>query len=103
MRWPNEALLYTLTEYQLLDSMAVEAGGNICVATILNGGITVISPHGELVEFVKLAADPIVTNLAFGGADMRTAYICAAGSGLLYQTEWRRPGLGLYSRSGEVP
>ena len=32
--------------WQLLDSLAVDADGNVCVATIRNGGITVISPDG---------------------------------------------------------
>ena len=35
------------------DSLAVEKNGNICVGTLFNGGISVISPSGDLVEFVK--------------------------------------------------
>ena len=59
---------------QLLDSMAVEAGGNLCVATLLNGGITVIAPDGEVVEHVP-TGDPMTTNICFGGPDRRTAFI----------------------------
>jgi gluconolactonase len=33
-----------LPGYQLLDSLAVEAGGKVCVATIINGGITAFDP-----------------------------------------------------------
>jgi gluconolactonase len=33
-----------LPGYQLLDSLAVDGEGNVCVATLINGGITVISP-----------------------------------------------------------
>ena len=36
--------------------------------------------------------DAIVTNICFGGPDMRTAYITSSGPGILYATEWRRPG-----------
>ena len=51
---------------QLLDSFGVEASGNVCVATLINGGITVISPDGELVEFVE-TGDPLTTNICWGG------------------------------------
>ena len=39
---------------QLFDSLAVDADGNVCVATIVNGGITVISPQGEVLEHVPM-------------------------------------------------
>jgi gluconolactonase len=90
-------LLYTWTNYELLDSLAVEAGGNICVATLNRSAITVVSPEGELVEVVDVAPgdDPICTNICFGGDELRTAYITTSGWGRLYQTEWARPGLAL--------
>jgi len=82
-----------LQHYQLLDSLAVEAGGKICVATIVNGGISVIDPDGS-VEHLPVP-DPVTTNIAFGGADMRTAWITAGATGRLYKTRWPRPGLKL--------
>ena len=36
-----------------------------------------------------------MTNICFGGADMRDAWITAAGTGRLYKTRWPRPGLRL--------
>ena len=39
--------------------------------------------------------DPFVTNVCFGGADMRTAFITSSGLGRLYSTEWHCPGLRL--------
>ena len=36
----------TLPGFQWLDSLAVEAGGRICVATLWNGGVTVFEPSG---------------------------------------------------------
>jgi gluconolactonase len=89
-------LLHTLVDYQLIDSLAVDADGNVCVATLNIGAITVIAPDGKVVEVVPVAADdPIITNICFGGEDLRTAYVTAAGRGRLYRAGWARPGLRL--------
>ena len=61
------------------DSLAVTASGNICVATLNTGHITVFSPQGEVREQVKMP-DTYPTNICFGGADLRTAYITLVGS-----------------------
>lgn len=76
------------------DSLAVEASGNICVATIGRGGITVIAPDGEPVEFVE-TDDAYTTNIVFGGPQMRDAYVTLSGSGRLVKRRWPRPGLRL--------
>ncbi|WP_227340258.1 SMP-30/gluconolactonase/LRE family protein [Sphingopyxis sp. P8] len=86
--------LYRPAGYKFFDSLAMEASGNICVATIGECGISVVSPAGELVEFVA-TDDIFTTNIAFGGADMRDAYITLSGSGRLVTTRWARPGLAL--------
>ena len=83
----------SLPGYQLLDSLAVEADGRVCVATLINGGITACVPYGEM-EHVPVP-DLMVTNIVFGGADMRDAWITASGTGRLYRTRWPRPGLKL--------
>ena len=87
-------LLAGLPGYQLLDSLAVDGAGNVCVATLVNGGITVISPDGASVEHVPMP-DPLTTNLCFGGPDLRTAYITLSGTGRLVTMQWPRPGLRL--------
>src|ERR1039458_9214295 len=38
--------------YQMFDSLAVEACGNVCVATLISGCISVHSPDGTIVEQV---------------------------------------------------
>ncbi|MEO5938103.1 MAG: SMP-30/gluconolactonase/LRE family protein [Sphingomonas sp.] len=86
--------LYRPAGYKFFDSLGVEAGGNICVATIGECGISVISPTGELVEFVP-TDDIFTTNICWGGADMMDAYICLSGSGRLAKFRWPRPGLKL--------
>jgi len=80
--------------YKFFDSLGVEECGNICVATIGESGISVISPAGELVEFVP-TPDPFTTNICWGGADRRTAYITLSGTGQLIAMPWARPGLKL--------
>jgi gluconolactonase len=90
------ALMQTLPGMQMLDSLAVEESGNVCVATLPAGGITVFDPEGETVEFVNVPSDdPIVSNIAFGGPDLTTAYITSSGHGLLYEAQWPRAGLRL--------
>lgn len=82
-----------LPGFQWLDSLAVEADGRICVGTLWNGGITVFEPDGGY-QHVPVP-DPVTTNICFGGADMRDAWITASSTGKLYKTRWPRPGLKL--------
>ena len=79
---------------QLFDSLAVDALGNICVATLVNGGITIISPDGQSTKHVPLP-DPFTTNICFGGDNLQTAYITLSGSGQLVATQWPIAGLPL--------
>jgi gluconolactonase len=89
-------LLHGFPGLQWLDSLAVDAEGNICVATLYSGRVSVISPDGDLLETVPVPDDDIfVTNICFGGPDLRTAYITSSGHGILYSTPWPRPGLRL--------
>jgi gluconolactonase len=76
------------------DSLALESNGNICVATLLNGGISVISPKGELLEFIKFE-DPYITNICFGASNFKKAYITASYEGNLLEVDWSREGLRL--------
>lgn len=82
-----------LPGYQLLDSLAVEAGGKICVATIINGGITAFDEDGSTEHFAF--PDLVTTNICFGGADMRDAWVTCSSTGKLYKCRWPRPGLKL--------
>lgn len=91
---PQGQFLYSPAGYKFFDSLGMEECGNICVATIGEAGISVISPAGELVEFVPMM-DPFTTNIAFGGEDRKTAYICLSGTGKLVKMDWKRAGLRL--------
>lgn len=90
--WP---VLCGLPGYQLFDSLAVDGAGNVCVATLANGGVTVISPDGEVLDQI-LTGDALTTNVCFGGPDGRTAYITLSGTGRLVSVPWAYPGLRLH-------
>jgi gluconolactonase len=87
-------VLCGLPGYQLLDSLAVDGDGNVCVATLINGGITVISPSGEIVKHIAVD-DRLTTNICFGGPDFQTAYITASSTGRLLAMKWPYKGLKL--------
>jgi len=81
--------------WQRFDSMAVDAFGNLCVATLMHGGITIVAPDGKSQGHVPLP-DRFTTNLCFGGKDRRTAYVTLSGSGrLIAIDDWPVPGLKL--------
>ena len=93
-QWKPARHIWSAYGLALYDSLAVEADGKVCVATVARGGIDVISPDGPSCEIVPLAAE-MTTNICFGGADMRTAWITASNKGQLYRCRWPRPGLKL--------
>lgn len=80
--------------YFMFDSLAIDADGNVCVATIIDGGITILSPTGGEPGFVPMP-DRVTTNICFGGADLRTAYITLSSTGQLAKVPWEVAGLGL--------
>lgn len=87
-------LLAGLPGMQLLDSLAVDASGWVCVGTLVNGGITAVSPDGARIEHTPLP-DPLVTNVCFGGPGMRTAYATLSATGQLVAIDWPRGGFRL--------
>lgn len=100
--WPSPnggKMLGQATGYQRFDSLALEASGNICVATLVTGGITVFSPSGEKLEYWE-GPEPYCTNICFGGPEMKTAYITVSGGGLLVAVDWPRAGLPLHHQRG---
>ncbi len=93
-RLPNEECLAGVPGYQLFDSLAVDAEGHVCVATIANGGITRISPDGSQIEHVP-TDDPLTTNVCFGGEDLRDAWVTLSSTGRLVRGRWPVGGLPL--------
>lgn len=87
-------MLAQRADYHMFDSLAVDALGNVCVATLITGGISIHAPDGSAVELLPMP-DVLTTNIAFGGPDMRTAFVTLSTTGQLLKTEWSTPGLRL--------
>jgi len=80
--------------YQMFDSLAVDAAGHICVATLITGAVSDIWPDGSRVD-QYLLPDMMVTNVCFGGPGLRTAFATLSLGGTLVAFDWPRPGLPL--------
>lgn len=77
------------------DGLAVAASGNIYVALNLKAKIVKLSPEGEQLEEIQFPKGSGVTNLCFGGPDMKTLYVTVAGKGKVLSLEAGEPGLKL--------
>ena len=81
--------------------MTIDSEGNLWVAAGLNrrrgtsetldtrAGVYVFAPTGELLELIPIPEDTI-TNVAFGGDDLRTLYVTAGKT--LFQLRSDIPG-----------
>lgn len=95
--WPSSnggRVLAQFPGYRRLDSIATTAAGNICVATLVAGEMTTVNPAGEIIRVVQMP-DRMPTNICFGGAGMRTAFITLSTTGKLAAMAWDEPGLTL--------
>ena len=86
--------------YLLYDSLAVDSLGRVCVATLIQGGITVIDPVANTAELRRFD-DILTTNICFGGPDLSTAFLTLSSTGRLVSVPWDAPGLAL-NFSGEA-
>ena len=80
--------------YFLFDSLAVAADGGVCIATIIDGGVTTVYPDEREPEFVPMP-DRLTTNVCFGGEDLATAYITLSSTGQLVSMPWDTAGAPL--------
>ncbi len=84
----------------MFDSLCVDSEGNIIIATILNGGITSISPDGKHTTHISLP-DGITTNPCFAGPELRTLYVTLGSTGRLIAFDnWPTQGLKLAFQKG---
>ena len=94
--WPSPhggRLVTGSSKSQRFDSLAVDSAGNICVATLVHGGISIITPEGAI-RHVPMP-ERWVTNICFGGPDLRTAYITLSSTGRLVACDWEKAGTPL--------
>jgi gluconolactonase len=80
---------------EVLDSLAVDSAGNICVASPGRGAILVFKPQGGEPERIP-TPDFMTTNIAFGGPGLSTAYVTLSATGRVVTIPWPRPGLPLH-------
>ncbi|MEM9742761.1 MAG: SMP-30/gluconolactonase/LRE family protein [Pseudomonadota bacterium] len=81
----------------MFDSLAVEASGRVCVATLIDGGITCLDPtesSPSAPEFVPFP-DPLTTNICFVGEGLNDALVTLSSTGQLVCTPWSEAGLKL--------
>jgi gluconolactonase len=78
----------------MFDSLALDANGDVCVATLIDGGITTLSDRNEPAKFITMP-DRITTNICFGGEGLKTAYITLSSTGQLVAMDWPVGGLPL--------
>ncbi|MDP1737958.1 MAG: SMP-30/gluconolactonase/LRE family protein [Caulobacter sp.] len=92
--WPSPnggRLVAGLPDNNFLDSLAVDAEGNVVVASFNRCGVWTVSPDGQRREFLPID-DYYATNVAFGGPDLKTAFVTLSSTGRLVAIDWPRAG-----------
>ena len=74
------------------DGMRADVDGNLYITRHGKGTVVVVSPAGKVLHEVDVLGK-LPTNICFGGADGRTAYVTEAEHGRLVQFRTGRPGL----------
>jgi gluconolactonase len=77
------------------DGMAFDAAGNLYVAHYGGGRVAILGPNGKLINEIPVPGAN-VTNVAFGGDDLRTLVITDVETASLYSTRVGTPGLRLF-------
>ena len=77
------------------DGMALDVAGNLYVAHYGGGRVAIFGPNGDLVDEIRVPGAN-VTNVAFGGDDLRTLVITDVETASLYTTRVETPGLRLF-------
>jgi gluconolactonase len=98
----NMRVHYNFYPGRSADGMSIDTQGNLYASAGLNqlrgssetldtrAGVHVISPEGKLLKFIPIPED-VITNNAFGGADMKTLYVTAGKT--LYKLRMEIAGL----------
>jgi gluconolactonase len=91
-----------LPEGHVPDGLAVAADGRLFITTVTSGGITVVSPEGEILDLIVLDPTALPTNCCFDGGvlwvtDFGRDYEAVPASGRLWRVETDALGAPLYS------
>ena len=87
-------LLVDRSGWHMFDSLAVDSEGGVCVATLIDGGITTLYPDERAPKF-EPTSDRLTTNICFGGEGLTTAYITLSSTGQLVSCRWPVSGHAL--------
>ncbi len=99
----NKRLFVATTGPGHPDGMAVDANGDVWIAMFRGHRIDRYSPAGALLQSVAFPV-PNITKLAFGGPDLRTAYVTTAWKGLSDAERAQYPlAGGLFTFRTETP
>jgi gluconolactonase len=94
----NMRVHYDFARGRSADGLSIDTHGNLYASAGMNqlrgtsetldtkAGVYVISPEGKLLKFVPVPED-LITNNAFGGADMKTLYVTAGKTLYKIRTE----------------
>ena len=77
------------------DGMAVDVKGNILQTLPGIRAIAYVSAAGDLLDLYHVS-DWAPANLAFGGEDMKTVFVCGAAQNAIYQFRHPVPGVPLF-------
>ena len=80
--------------YQMFDSLASRRPATFASRLAFQGAISAIAPDGTVLEQVETGIR-VITNICFGGPDLKTAFICLSSTSKSVATDWPRPGLPL--------
>jgi gluconolactonase len=86
----NKRLLIQFPDHGL-DGMRSDLAGNLYIARYGAGEVTVVSPHGTVIERITLKGQK-PTNVAFGGADGKTVYVTLQERGAIETFRTERAG-----------
>ena len=75
--------------------MAVDVKGNILQTLPGIRAIAYVSAAGDLLDLYHVS-DWAPANLAFGGEDMKTVFVCGAAQNAIYQFRHAVPGVPLF-------
>ncbi len=85
-------LFCQLPDKHIPDGINFDQAGNLYVATVGPGLVTIIDKTGKIARTVKLPGTD-VTNLEFGGKDLKTLYVTEAQKGIVYKMQVESSGL----------
>jgi gluconolactonase len=95
----EKAVFCTLPGEKDPDGLNLDSAGNLWVAQFGGGAVHEFDPSGKLIRSIELPG-PNVTNVEFGGKDMKTLYITEVKTGGLYRIRTEVPGLKLFYSPG---